>query len=186
MSFILICPLIPIQVPTCRGCQPRFLSPCTGQPSAGAVPFFSLLVCRAWRGSGQGGAGLMPSATGRNSNVTLFAFPSTDKHLLHVLSRLHLCVKANLTPPFSRSLAGPLAQSNPSEVPDWDNLLSFMDFATYVGPLGTFWQVMIEFTACFFPFLCQICQIFVRFGLVAMGCVFFGFFLSLFLPPVCC
>jgi len=63
-----------------------------------------------------------------------------------------------------------LAQSNPSEVPcnspDWDNLLSFMDFASYVGPLGALWQVMIEFTACFFSLslsdLSDLCQIWTR------------------------
>lgn len=45
-----------------------------------------------------------------------------------------------------------------------------MDFASYMGPLGIFWQIMIELIACFSL------SIFVRFGLVAMGHVFFFFF----------
>lgn len=52
-----------------------------------------------------------------------------------------------------------------------------MDFASYMGPLGIFWQIMIELIACFSL------SIFVRFGLVAMGHVFFFFFF--FLVGVC-
>lgn len=58
-----------------------------------------------------------------------------------------------------------------------------MDFASYMGPLGIFWQIMIELIACFSL------SIFVRFGLVAMGHVFFFFFFSclvLYLPSWFC
>lgn len=130
----------------------------------------------------------MSSATGRNSNVTLFAFPSRNKHLLHVLS---FSFTSALKPIWHRLSVAvwpvPLAQSNPSEVPcdspDWDNLLSFMDFASYVGPLGTFWQVMIEFTACFFPFFVRFVRSLSDLDLWQWDVSFWVFFFCCFCLP---
>ena len=61
-----------------------------------------------------------------------------------------------------------------------------MDFASYMESLVVFCQVMTEFIACFFPF-----SFYIRFGLTAVGLLFFIWLCFCFSPlgflsPLCC